>query len=37
MIPIWLLTILHYASVISAVFVLTLLAWHYLKSGPDGK
>ena len=37
MIPIWLLTILHYASIISAVFVLALLVWHYLKSASDGK
>ena len=30
MIPIWLLTILHYASVMAAVAVIGLLGWHYL-------
>ena len=28
MIPLWLLTILHYASLVSAVLILGLLAWH---------
>jgi hypothetical protein len=28
MIPLWLLTILHYASLVSAVLMLGLLAWH---------
>jgi hypothetical protein len=30
-IPIWLLTVLHYVSLTAAVGVLLLLAWHYLR------
>ena len=31
MIPIWLLTVLHYASLTAAVVVLMLLAWQGLR------
>ena len=30
MIPFWLLTLLHWLSISSAVVVLGILAWHYL-------
>ena len=31
MIPLWLLTLLHYVSLTAAAAVLALLAWHYLR------
>jgi hypothetical protein len=35
-IPIWLLTTLHYVSIGSAVFVLGLLAVHYINGAKTG-
>ena len=35
MIPVWLLTVLHYASLASAVIVLGLLARHYLAGNQE--
>ena len=32
MIPVWLLTILHYVSLSTGVCVLALLAWHSIKT-----
>ncbi len=32
MIPVWLLTILHYVSLITGACILVLLAWQSLKS-----
>lgn len=32
MIPVWLLTVLHYVSLLTGALVLTLLAGHSLKS-----
>ena len=31
MIPYWLLTILHYASVTAAVVILVAVGWHYAR------
>ena len=35
MIPIWLLTVLHYVSVTVAAVMLGVLGWHYL--GPNSR
>lgn len=35
MIPLWLLTILHYASLLAAVLVLLLLAWQAVRTQND--
>ena len=36
MIPVWLLTVLHYVSLSSAVLVLGLLGWHYWTAARKG-
>ena len=33
MIPLWLLSLLHYVSLSAAAIMLGLLAWHYLREG----
>ena len=36
MIPVWLLSLLHYVSLVAAAVALCLVAWHYLGRSRKG-